>query len=338
MINLNDINEVQFEELCYDLLIKLGFININWRKGTGKTTSIADSGRDIEASLMITDIDNTIYEEKWYIECKHCVNGVSVDKIANAVAWASSEKIDKLLIITSNFLSNSCKQYISGIQENSVFKIKVWENKELESLLNNYIDLLYKYKINNNFSTYEIMNPYHMNYITSLQNNTLNYFFKVLDNIDSQKREDILELTYRFFTKDYGTPINCDSQKIEHKSIYPHFVQSCQKALEITSDIFLVNSIVNITLQILFDKGNVNSIDDTLKSRTEMLENLIMLDVDKNMSKKDLIKKIKSDNASMDLINFFERINKELPERVTKNYELYNYFCNMVVAKLLKEH
>jgi len=35
MINLNDITETEFEELCYDLLVKLGFKNINWRKGTG---------------------------------------------------------------------------------------------------------------------------------------------------------------------------------------------------------------------------------------------------------------------------------------------------------------
>ena len=35
MINLNDITETEFEELCYDLLVKLGFNHINWRKGTG---------------------------------------------------------------------------------------------------------------------------------------------------------------------------------------------------------------------------------------------------------------------------------------------------------------
>lgn len=36
MINLNELNSTQFEELCYDLLLKLGLKNINWRKGTGK--------------------------------------------------------------------------------------------------------------------------------------------------------------------------------------------------------------------------------------------------------------------------------------------------------------
>ena len=57
MINLNGMTEAEFEELCYDLLVKLGFKNINWRKGTGKTGNTSDSGRDIEATLIINDID-----------------------------------------------------------------------------------------------------------------------------------------------------------------------------------------------------------------------------------------------------------------------------------------
>ena len=62
MIDLNELSPTDFEELCYDLLLKLGFKNINWRKGTGKTSSPSDGGRDIEASLIITDIDNKVYE------------------------------------------------------------------------------------------------------------------------------------------------------------------------------------------------------------------------------------------------------------------------------------
>lgn len=54
-------------------------------KGTGKTSSPSDSRRDIEASLIITDIDKKVYEEKWYIECKHYENGVPADKISNAI-------------------------------------------------------------------------------------------------------------------------------------------------------------------------------------------------------------------------------------------------------------
>ena len=340
MINLNGMTEAEFEELCYDLLVKLGFKNINWRKGTGKTGNTSDSGRDIEATLIINDIDNTIYEEKWYIECKHYLNGISADKIVNAITWASAEKVDKLLIISSNFLSNSCKQYIEKIKTTIPFKIKVWENKELETMLNSHIDLLHKYRINKNFSAFEIMNPYHISYITCLQNNTLEYFLNILKKIDGQKREEIFELTYSFFADSYGTREIAEnvksSRKMKSRKIYKDFVKKCKENLKTTSDIYLVNSIVNVTLQILFNKGNINNIENVLESRKEFLANILSIGL-KDMSKKEIEENIKNDENAMALIEFFEITADKLPEQIKKDYELYNYFCNNVVAELLKE-
>jgi hypothetical protein len=45
----NRLSATDFEEFCCDLLEELGFVNLEWRKGTGKKASPADSGRDIEA-------------------------------------------------------------------------------------------------------------------------------------------------------------------------------------------------------------------------------------------------------------------------------------------------
>lgn len=266
MINLNDMTHTDFEELCYDLLVKSGFKNISWRKGTGKNGNTADSGRDIEASLIVNDIDNTIYEEKWYIECKHYTRGIPVEKIVNAINWASAEKKDKLLIITSNFLSNSSKQYLEKIKMISPLKIKVWENKELERMLNNHIDLIHKYKINKNFNISELMNPYHITYISCVQDNTLEQFLHVLGKIDKDKREDILDITYCFFADSYG--INDISYRTsgykkvyKKRKIYSKFINKCKESLKTTSDIFLVNSLVNFTLQILFYHGVIINLE-----------------------------------------------------------------------------
>lgn len=65
MIDLNELSPTDFEELRYNLLLKLGLKNINWRKG--KTSSPFDSGRNIQ--------------------------------ISNAITLATAEKVDKLLII-----------------------------------------------------------------------------------------------------------------------------------------------------------------------------------------------------------------------------------------------
>src|SRR3954471_7455262 len=46
-----------FEEFCHDLLIELGFVNVDWRKGTPKRASSSDRGRDLVAQRELTDVD-----------------------------------------------------------------------------------------------------------------------------------------------------------------------------------------------------------------------------------------------------------------------------------------
>lgn len=138
----------EFEEFCYDLLHELGFVNIDWRKGTGLSTSPSDSGRDIECSLAKSDFGHE-YHEKWFVECKHFQKGVPPAKLESGVTWALSQRPDTLLIMTSNFLSNRAKDWISDyVKENKPpFKIITWEKKKLEELTSAKIELLEKYRI-----------------------------------------------------------------------------------------------------------------------------------------------------------------------------------------------
>src|SRR5437870_2925217 len=104
--SLDHLNETEFEQFCYDLLAELFFVNINWRKGTGLSSSPSDRGRDIVCQLLHKGVDGKQYFETWFVECKHYKQGVPPDKIQGAISWAVSERPDKLLIIASNFLSN----------------------------------------------------------------------------------------------------------------------------------------------------------------------------------------------------------------------------------------
>lgn len=38
-ITFKHLDETEFEDFCLDLLDALGFVNLDWRKGTGKKTS-----------------------------------------------------------------------------------------------------------------------------------------------------------------------------------------------------------------------------------------------------------------------------------------------------------
>jgi hypothetical protein len=65
-LSFNKLSDTDFEQFAYDLLEELGFVNLDWRKGTGKKTSPADSGRDIVAHLHRTDVDRSRRTERWF--------------------------------------------------------------------------------------------------------------------------------------------------------------------------------------------------------------------------------------------------------------------------------
>ncbi len=153
--SLNHLTDTEFEQFCYDLLFELKFINLNWRKGTGYSSSPSDRGRDIECQHMHEDIDGSVYLETWFIECKHYQQGVPPDKIQGALAWATAERPDKLLIIASNFLSNPNKDHLESFIRNNrpSFRIKYWEKPDIERLSQDKPKLLKKYKLIDDTST-----------------------------------------------------------------------------------------------------------------------------------------------------------------------------------------
>jgi hypothetical protein len=48
-LSFEALDATEFEQFCFDLLQELGFVNVDWRKGTGLRSSPADRGRDIVA-------------------------------------------------------------------------------------------------------------------------------------------------------------------------------------------------------------------------------------------------------------------------------------------------
>jgi hypothetical protein len=46
-LDFDPLDETEFEEFCFELLVDLGFVNVDWRTGTGFNASPSDRGRDI---------------------------------------------------------------------------------------------------------------------------------------------------------------------------------------------------------------------------------------------------------------------------------------------------
>jgi len=148
-ISFKNLSPTEFEEFCFDLIQKLGFFNVDWRKGTGLKTSPADRGRDIVFQREYPDVDGTKYFETWFAECKQYTKGLPPTELQNLLSWANAERPEGIIFIVSNFLSNSAKDYLENYQKNNkpAYKIKYWERPVLEKLVKNKISLLRKYDL-----------------------------------------------------------------------------------------------------------------------------------------------------------------------------------------------
>lgn len=134
--NFDKVTDVEFERFCFDLLGDLGFVNIDWRKGTPRSSSPADSGRDIVAELTKVDIDDTRRFERWFIDCKHYKTAVPPAKLSNLLSWSAAERPDVALFVVSGYLSNPAKDFLVKYTENErpFFRVKYWERPMLEKL------------------------------------------------------------------------------------------------------------------------------------------------------------------------------------------------------------
>jgi Restriction endonuclease len=144
---IDDMNETEFEEFCFSLMRELGFVNLDWRKGTGHASSPSDSGRDIVAQWPREDVGGRQYHETWFVDCKHHKRGVPPAKVSGLLAWAEAERADAALIIASNYLSNPCKDFLKAHETNNRprFRIRYWERTDLQRMLEDHDEFLERY-------------------------------------------------------------------------------------------------------------------------------------------------------------------------------------------------
>jgi hypothetical protein len=146
-LNFGRLSPTDFEEFTFHLLSRLGFTNLNWRKGTAHDTSPSDSGRDIVCQQIREDVDRTKHVETWFVDCKHYSKGVPPGELQNLLAWAEAERPNTVLIVASGFLSNPAKNYLEAYERNRrpPFRIKCWERPQLEQLVANKRSLVLEY-------------------------------------------------------------------------------------------------------------------------------------------------------------------------------------------------
>lgn len=329
------LSTTEFEEYCFDLLKAMGLVNVRWRKGTGLNASPSDQGRDIECELVRTEIDGSVYIERWFVECKHYKQGVPPAKISGALAWAMAEGPDVLLLIASNHFSNPTKEYLEKWKASNRprFRLKLWELPELEVNSGGKPLLLSKYRLAKEFNFLNIVHPAHLEYVKRVQINTLGYLFDCLDKLEEGKREKIMDWIQEGVIRPrYREPVHGDETiaQLQVDTVdYDSFKRKCYEIQRagLLGDMLLTSLIVNFLLQATFNYGDTTSVDQKqarLKDDIDFMGQLERTDP----SMKERVRRLRPR---------LEQSLRELPDRAKEGYELYVYFCENVVAKLLRE-
>lgn len=344
--SFDHLTPTEFENFCYDLLGELGFVNLDWRKGTGYDTSPADDGRDIECEWEIEDIDGSKRLEKWFVDSKRYKEGIPVSAIRNILDWATAERPSTVLIIASNFLSNPAKRFLENYQENNkpAFDIKYWEKPDLERLTLNKWNLLKKFKVPNiNFPFLNLMHPAHLWYMRDPPMNSLDYLFNLIENIDGGKRDEIFSFAYlaiinprsREPTFDEGETMG--DLRIDDVD-YDAFKTKTQRLASILFEQFLITSIIQFTLENIFNLSDMTEMNHVIKKQEKFIEELEKIksgEVDPEFNKLFTRDKIQ-ENCDRIIESTKKRI-QDMPKNYEKRYELYIYFCDKIVSELFQE-
>lgn len=140
-IDFTQLSGAQFEELCFDLLWRMGFHHLVWRQGG------SDSGRDIEAKYTTSNPLLGSFAEQWFIECKNHKHELGVEDLASKLAWAEAERPQHLVIITSSYVTNRTREWIDKTAQRAPFRVHLLEGKALKQLLLGIPELVEKYFI-----------------------------------------------------------------------------------------------------------------------------------------------------------------------------------------------
>jgi hypothetical protein len=138
--DFSKITPEQFEQLCYHLLSKIGFTNLEWYGKGGR-----DRGRDIVGTKTLEPLPGQRREEKWVVQCKRYIQArLQKSELSELFASAREHHPDSLLLITTAAISADLRDWITSIRSDHPFNIYLWDKQNLTNLINEHRSELYE--------------------------------------------------------------------------------------------------------------------------------------------------------------------------------------------------
>jgi Restriction endonuclease len=332
-VTFDHLTDGEFEELVYDLLRELGFVNLSWRRGTGKQGASADQGRDIVATLMRRDPDGTEHPERWFVQCKRYERGVPPEALQAALAWSIADRPAVLAFAVSNFLSNPSKSFLEGFLTNNrpPFKIRLWERKDLEQMLAGRLRLASRFRLEPG-APYAGAHKAHLEYLFSNPLNTLPYLFEQFDTLEATDRDEILDYAYiSLLASSHVRPPRSrgEAPRLLEKMSYDHFRAECRRLSGTVFEGFLVRAIVSWTLAWWWPNANPALVAETRQRHNDMISHLS----DRAQRSEEPAERAKLEAA----VAFVQRQLDEQPKRHARAVVLYNLLCDLISPRLYLE-
>ncbi|PZG28663.1 hypothetical protein C1I98_32670 [Spongiactinospora gelatinilytica] len=220
----SDLDDAEFENFCQDLLSRLGFQYINWRKGAIRGVNAGDDGRDIEALYPRVDPDGNIFFERWFIECKHHAKAVSAGHLNDLLGAAQANGVDVALFMVSGYLSNSAKNRLEQYNRSNrpAFRIKYWEGHDLHALLQR------SHNVGNTMATQSTPETRFIEALTRLNHENANVRAGALSLLESvgdttpEWRQRVIGRVCHYLRHGHDGRIDDDTRKVAQKILTDH--------------------------------------------------------------------------------------------------------------------
>jgi tetratricopeptide (TPR) repeat protein len=131
----------QFESLCYDVLSRSGYRNVEWFGSGGD-----DRARDIRCEKTDEILPGKDTRITCIAQCKrHISQPPSISDLVTTIAWADAHNPKRLFIMVSNILSANTNDWLDSIRPQKKYEIFVYDEKNFEVFFEANPDLYAKH-------------------------------------------------------------------------------------------------------------------------------------------------------------------------------------------------
>lgn len=266
---INALSAEDFQNLCYDIIKKNGFINPHPRGGG------ADGGRDIEAEFVYVTPTEEVQDKCWF-QCKKQKNGVSFSQITTEIQQAEDQGKNKFFIVSNSDTTPDCKDNIKNWNEKNRCRVIDWTgNRFLDSLfgLPNVCQLYFPDE--SVPPIIDVKTPENMITKSSELGNQfgIELEFKIDKKVNLNNPTEVAEIIKETLLKIQGIDINIMSLLYQRISMYFFSVERSEDA------IMFLNKSLDITprnVEALLNKGyileKIDQIEESNKCYDQILE------------------------------------------------------------------